>query len=266
LDLLEGQFDARESDQICRILIEDIVEPNLNVMDESAIEAKLKEAVKELISGKPLAYITGVSYFYGRPFNVDQHVLIPRPETEELVYAVLNSVKGKQAKVLEIGSGSGCIPVTLKLERPDWIIESIDISSEALKVAKTNASAFGAEVQFKQVDFLDEQWWDSAESYGLIVSNPPYVHWDEAALMSKNTLEHEPEIALFAPGEDALIFYRKLAAFGALKLEKGGMMLLELNEFLSMEIDQIFKDVGVYTTEIMDDLQGKPRILRVWKN
>lgn len=262
LALLATYFDAREAAQVCRILFEDIVTPLKDKQDEKQIQSTIENAVFELISGKPLAYITGVCHFYGRPFRVDSHVLIPRPETEELVYSILQTLPNTSLKVLEIGSGSGCIPITLKLERPTWLMESIDISKEALQIARSNASNLGAEVDFIQEDFLKEKIWEVRSMLDLIVSNPPYIGLGEKDSMSESTLQYEPELALFAPGSDPLIFYRKLAAFGALKLKKGGYLFLELNEFKALEIDQIFREIGIYRTEILMDLQGKKRILK----
>lgn len=254
-------FNERECNQISRILWEDLLAPIAAVEAEDKVKNVMEKAIQSICSGIPVAYVTGIMYFYGRPFHVSPDVLIPRPETEELVYTVLQQTKKKDIHVLDVGCGSGCIPVTLKLERPEWQVETIDISPAALEIAKKNNENLGSDIHFHTLDFLEERNWDKWTGLDVIVSNPPYIDRNESDRMTKETLAHEPDIALFAPGKDPLIFYRKLADFGKKKIKKGGLLCLELNEFKAREIERIFLQTGIFKTEIVMDMQGKERIL-----
>ena len=178
-----------------------------------------------------------------------------------MVYTILQRCSNKSANVLDIGAGSGCIPISLKLERQALRIESIDVSKGAIKIAIENARKLGADILFSEIDFLDERLWERWQSLDVIVSNPPYVGHDEGHLMSEIAQKYEPDLALYAEGADPLIFYKKIAKFGKMKLDKDGMIFMELNEFKALEIESIFKAAGYHNIEILEDLQGKQRIL-----
>lgn len=268
--LLQAELTARESEQISRWLLEDagIDTSREDVSISAELENRLLSMVSEILEGKPFDYVIGHSVFYGRRFSVSSHVLIPRPETEELVARCIvwlrrSGPAGK--RLLDIGTGSGVIPVTLVLECTDVIADAIDISEQALAVARQNAVDLGAEVSFLRHDFLDPSMDNRLESYDLIVSNPPYIGEGESPLMSPSALKHEPHVALFPGGGDPLVFYRRIASFAQAHLHPAGMVCVELNEFRYVEIAQLFTDAGFSGIEILDDIRGKKRILCAWK-
>ena len=222
-----------------------------------------KNWIQKLKDGIPIQYVLHNSCFYGIDFEVNEDVLIPRPETEELVSWILcdeKSADGKQ--VLDIGTGSGCIPIVLKMNRPEWEVSSIDISQTAINVAKRNALAYNLDIQFSQIDFLKENSL-LEDSFDLIISNPPYIAKNELDDISTSVLSFEPLIALFPTGDDPLIFYRVIASWAKKHLKKTGSMYFELNEFLYSEIEQIFQDTGYSKMEVREDMQGKKRMLKV---
>ncbi|MCL4116964.1 UNVERIFIED_CONTAM: hypothetical protein GTU68_012372, partial [Idotea baltica] len=190
-------------------------------------------------------------------------VLIPRPETEELVYNILKQVKtsNKQYDILDIGTGSGCIPITLKKEKSSLRLFAMDYSQDVLNLAKINARKLDAQIGFYRFDFLNESYWEEMGKFDIIVSNPPYIAEEERSLMSGGVLKYEPERALFAVGEDPLIFYRKIAVFAEDHLNEDCFVFLELNQYYSEAIENVYKEKG-YETEIIKDLQGNDRILK----
>jgi release factor glutamine methyltransferase len=198
-------------------------------------------------------------------FFVNENVLIPRPETEELVYWVGEESKKltiKSQKLLEIGTGSGCISIVLKKELPGLLITSIDVSSGALEVAKKNAVTQEAEINFLVIDFLDEENWKRLPVFDIIVSNPPYIKQSEQSAMSSHVTGFEPSIALFVPDEDALLFYRNIASFAKTHLAQQGLVFLEINEALGKEVVELYEKEG-YAVELKKDMQGKDRMLKV---
>lgn len=215
----------------------------------------------------PLQYLLGYTWFYGRKMLVNEHTLIPRPETEELVYAVLERVDSlKNARVIDLGTGTGCIPVTIAAERPSWEVTGVDIQREALEVARKNADSYEVDVRWAEADLLT--WSDFPvlqESYDIIISNPPYIPERDRAIMEDNILKYEPDLALFA-SEEGLIFYKVIARHACGSLEPGGWLFLELHENHAHEISAIFRETGKYhPLEILKDMQGKERILVVRK-
>ncbi len=268
--LLSRTMGKRESSQVTRWLLEDAgLNPGEHgfEVDQANVDA-LMSKVDELIVGKPFDYVVGNSVFYGRKFIVNDHVLIPRPETEELVEAcirLLRKLPGEMKRVLDIGTGSGVIPVTMALECPGVQMEALDVSEAAIDVAQANAQKYGVGINFRKHDILDPSGDDQFGTYDMIVSNPPYIGDDERGKMSPSTLRYEPSLALFAPGADPLIFYRRITRFSQAHLLEGGMVCLEMNEYRSLEIKDIFLDAGFSRVEILQDIQGKDRILLVWK-
>jgi len=211
----------------------------------------------------PIQYITGVAPFYGYFFNADKNVLIPRPETEELVYIINEYIRKRDlgySDILEIGSGSGCIPITLNLLNPNTNIVSIDISKDALRVSRSNNEKLGSNVEFRTVDILDKgKWSELPGKFDVIVSNPPYIPVREKGLMSANVLDNEPHLALFVSDDDPLIFYNQIFEYGKLHLKEDGAIFLECNENNAQEVKSIYTEA--YETEIITDMQGKDRML-----
>lgn len=212
---------------------------------------------------KPVQYVLNEAWFGGMKFFVDENVLIPRPETEELVEWIV-AESGDKKTLLDIGTGSGCIPATLKKKLPQIAVTSIDISARALSVAEANAKTLGADVSLIQMDFLNRQQWSSLGSFDVIVSNPPYIALGEKDEMDKNVTDFEPHVALFVPDEDPLVFYRMIAEFGRIHLAAEGRIYMELNEALGFACTELFRGQG-YETELRKDLQGKERMLKAWK-
>ena len=254
---LLGHFNNREIDYFLRVFSEDM--PIL----QDASESDWKMITERLINQEPIQYITGVAPFYGYFFQVNPSVLIPRPETEELVYVIhdyINKNKLESLKILEIGSGSGCIPITLSLLHPHAEIISVDVSDEALEVAKSNNLKLGSKVIFKKVDILEEEQWEKvAGEFDIIVSNPPYIPNKEKTLMSANVLDHEPHLALFVKDQNPLIFYNTIHDFATNFLKADGTIFLECNEFNAQDVKAIYE--AQYTAEIIIDMQGKERMV-----
>ena len=223
---------------------------------------RFQRILDRLLQNEPFQYITGIQHFYGRIFKVRPGVLIPRPETEELVEWILNDHRDLD-QIFEIGAGSGCIPITLKLERKDATVQSIDISSQALKVAMDNNELHHAGVVFTQEDFLNESNWSKWGNYSVIVSNPPYVTREEKTELSPRVTDFEPDTALFAPGEDPMIFYRKIGKFASHHLAENGAVYTEINQYKASEIVDIFKSYFL-NVELKLDISDNPRMIKAY--
>ena len=223
----------------------------------------LEEALAKLKTHVPVQYITGQAWFYNLNFEVNNFVLIPRSETEELVLEAINFLEQqKEKKVLDIGTGSGCIPITIKKNIPDVDVTSIDVSKPALEVAKRNAKINNVEINFIELDFLKENNHKNLPSFDLIISNPPYIPEKEKDILDKNVIAYEPHLALFVPDNDPLIFYKKIANFAENHLEMNGKILLEVHEDFAAETAALFSKEK-YIVEIKKDMQGKERMLIV---
>lgn len=234
-------------------------------MMDGELVTKLKGILEELATHKPIQYVLGEAWFAGMKFYVNPHTLIPRPETEELVDWIKETIQHSTfhiQTIIDIGTGSGCIPIALKKKLPKLSVTSVDVSKDALEVAQKNAHALQAAIELQQIDFLNEATWNQLPVFDMVVSNPPYIKQSEQASMAKHVLDFEPAIALFVPDEDPLIFYRKIAVFGNTHLAKGGSIFLEINEMLGKEVMQLFESAG-YVAELKKDLQQKDRMLRV---
>ncbi len=230
-------------------------------MSESEL-LKFNFAIKDLKKQKPLQYILGSADFYGLKFKVNGSVLIPRPETEELVDLIIKENKGKALRILDIGTGSGCIPVSLKKNLPISVVEAIDISEEALQVAKENAQANGVDVRFFQEDVLNPKNELKNLRYDIIVSNPPYIKESEKEAMHKNVLDHEPHLALFVYDTDALLFYKAIADHALQMLNPGGRIYFEINAEHGLETQQMLENKGFKNVVLIKDMSNKNRILR----
>lgn len=215
----------------------------------------LNATVVSLQSGKPLQYVLNEAYFLDRKFILNESVLIPRPETEELVLWMLESLPATALKILDLGTGSGVIPISLKFARPNWQLTGIDLSPEAIATAKINGARHAADVHWQEADMLTMTLphWDA------LVSNPPYIPYNEAHTLALHVSEFEPAMALFSPATDALLFYRAIAAH-AHQAPPGKQLFLELNYEKALDIEGLFEGMK---TELRADLQGKARMLRV---
>lgn len=220
----------------------------------------VNDVIARLQNHEPWQYITGKSWFYGLELQVNPSVLIPRQETEELVHLIL-SIHGQNPpiNVLDIGTGSGCIPLALKFNRAHWNICALDFSTDAIATAKKNAAACGLNIPFQECDILTSI--PKGGPWDIIVSNPPYIPYKEKHIMSKNVLEFEPSTALFVENGDPLLFYRRIAQISKHLLSKGGNLYFELNEFYADDTAQIIKALGYSSVEIHNDLSGKKRML-----
>jgi release factor glutamine methyltransferase len=208
-----------------------------------------------LVEGKPLQYVLNEAWFMGRPFVLNGHVLIPRPETEELVQWMLEEQGSEARKVVDLGCGSGVIPISLKLARPHWELFAVELSAEALATAVENAALHGVKLSWISGDMLEVELPD----WDILVSNPPYISRDEMAEMREEVLSYEPHMALFAPGSDALLFYRRMAQL-ADAAPSGRFLYLELNHEKAPEIQGLFHR---HQTILHTDMQGKLRMMRV---
>jgi len=226
------------------------------------ITKQLSTAFTQLLDHKPIQYVLGEAWFYHLKFKVNETVLIPRPETEELVEMVINSRRSliTDAAVLDIGTGSGCIAIAIKKNMPAAIVSAIDVSKAALKIAEENAGENNTRVEFMQMDFLDESTWDQLPLYHVIISNPPYIPKNEKEKLAKNVRDHEPHLALFVPDKDPLLFYDKIAAFGRSHLNSNGKIYLEVHEDLANEAKAVFQKHYSYA-EIKKDMFGRERML-----
>lgn len=227
-------------------------------------EKRLREITGRLLQQEPIQYVLEEAWFCGLRFYVDPRVLIPRPETEELVEWIIASCKFpvQQLRILDVGTGSGCIAVSLKRRLRKAEVWACDSSASALEVAQKNAGTLGTDVQFQPLDFLDPQQRASLPVFDIIVSNPPYIPRREQAQLPENVRAFEPASALFVPDDDPLVFYQALADFGKTKLEKGGSIFCEIHESLGDDALQLFRKEG-YTAELKKDMQQKDRMLRV---
>lgn len=257
-------FDKQEALQISKYLIEDLINKNVSDTNPLSIDqtAVFNDIIERTKNHEPWQYISGMADFYGLKFYVNSNVLIPRPETEELVYNTLNAIKNiDQPKILDIGTGSGAIAITLQKQRPDAVITAIDISDKALEVGEKNNDLHLTKVTFKKIDFLNTNQWHLLEKYDVIVSNPPYITEDEKNLMSPNVLQHEPHLALFVK-QDALEFYKAILDF-VQKNQQNPLIFLEINEYYNKQLIELTQQYPINKLEIIKDLQNKARILFV---
>ncbi|WP_422860168.1 peptide chain release factor N(5)-glutamine methyltransferase [Flagellimonas sp. S174] len=243
-----------------------VLQPKLALTKDE--EQPLFETLSALKSEMPIQYILGKAHFMGLEFYVDEHVLIPRPETEELVEWLLSDVKSNksESRILDIGTGSGCIAIALAKKIAKAEVHALDISEEALKVAEKNANDNKASVTFHQQDILDgNHSLEPALEYDIIVSNPPYVRHQEKAQMRNNVKEFEPDGALFVPDDNPLLFYEAIAQFAKGKLKSGGYIYLEINQYLGQETKTLLEAHNFLEIELRKDLFGNDRMLKAKK-
>jgi release factor glutamine methyltransferase len=255
---LLGTYPIGEITSIWRWVEEELDETNSYEVQVGLV----KEICDRLVTREPIQYISGRAYFYGLEFRVNPSVLIPRPETEELVYYALQTLCPLH-NVLDIGTGSGCISVTLKHQKPELQVWACDISKDALVVAQENAELHRVSINTFQADLSKMSEFTELPQMDMIISNPPYIQMDETPRMSPNT-SFEPELALFSP-EDVWWAYRHILTIAENKLKSGGLLFLELNEFKAKETLEIIRSGSFVECELIEDMQGKPRILKAVK-
>lgn len=269
--MLEGIYDPREAANITDLVLEKVtgldrsgrlVHKHRDLTPEQ--EASLHTYTHELQEGRPVQYVIDEAWFAGMPFHVNEQVLIPRPETEELTEWAVDLLKKKGlvcARILDMGTGSGCLAITLKKKLPRTQVLAVDKSPGALNVASQNAKELGVEVEFREVDFLDKTKWPTLGTFDLVISNPPYIPIRDKAGMAPNVLDHEPHLALFVENDDPLLFYRALAEFGKNHLVAEGILLCEIHEDLGEETASLLRRSGYQDVEVKKDLQGKDRMV-----
>lgn len=240
------------------------IEVALNSEVEISKEAaeKFQQALLRLKNHEPVQYIIGETEFYGLIFKVNKQTLIPRPETEELVDWILDNseFRFQNSELLDIGTGSGCIAISLAKNIPSAQVSALDISEEALKMAQQNAELNKVKVEFFQTDILETK--TLPRKYNAIVSNPPYVRELEKSQMHKNVLKHEPKVALYVSNEDPLLFYRKISQLAKNYLEPKGKLFFEINQYLADELTQLLKSEGFQNIEVKKDLFGNDRMIK----
>ncbi|MFN8324706.1 peptide chain release factor N(5)-glutamine methyltransferase [Flavobacterium sp.] len=241
------------------------LQPNLQI-GENEVE-KWKSVLTDLKKQKPIQYILGETQFYGLPFLVNKDVLIPRPETEELVELILaesRKSKVESLRILDIGTGSGCIPISLKKNLPDAEVFAVDVSENALEVAKENAKLNGVEVNFIKINILETE--DLDQQFDIIVSNPPYVRMLEKEEIKPNVLEFEPHLALFVEDNDPLLFYRKIAQLAKKNLNENGKLYFEINQYLGKETVGLLESLGFTNIKLLKDIYGNDRMVKCTKS
>lgn len=263
-------YEERESANIAHIVMEHLT--GMSKLDRIVHKTKilspdqrqrLKVAIEALQQHEPVQYITGASWFYGMELIVNKNVLIPRPETEELVeWMVQDAAHRHRLHLLDIGTGSGCIPLALKKSLPDAQVSAVDVSEGALEVARSNASRQRLDVQFFLMDALDPQQLATLPPFDMIVSNPPYITQSEQKSMQELVWGYEPSLALFVPDNDALRFYRHISLMAKDKLLSGGALYFEINEALGKEVVSLMEEHGFSEVTLKQDMFGKDRMVK----
>ena len=262
-------YGEDESRQLSKMLVEDVLNLSFEkVMIDEKVELEastlsdFENKVDQLIDFEPIQYVLGKAHFYGREFAVNQHVLIPRQETEELIGEIVLDNKRADLKVLDIGSGSGSIAITLALELKNAKVTALDISGGALDLTLENAKKHSVDIECVLEDILSMD--QLPETYDIIVSNPPYVTWKEKKQMRHNVLDHEPEIALFVPDEDPLKFYKKIIALAKNQLNPKGKLYFEINENFGVEMIQLCEDEKCACARLILEINGKDRFIKTF--
>ena len=287
LQALSSLYDEKEVESFFYLTLEKLhqikridlaLQPDL-AMDEVQL-TQWETVLAELKTFKPIQYILGETEFYGLPFLVNENVLIPRPETEELVQLILDDLslraqsRSQNVTILDIGTGSGCIPISLKKNLPFANVFAIDVSPNALEVAQKNAEINGVEVTFVKADILQVDDLTKlitcnsqlATSLDIIVSNPPYVRNLEKAEINPNVLEYEPHLALFVEDNDALLFYRKITELAKNHLAENGKLYFEINQYLGKETVALVESYGFKSVELIKDIYGNDRMISAVKS
>ena len=270
-EALKSVHDVNEIESFFFILIEyfhnlkriDLaLNPDFEISDEEVL--KWEAIISDLKTEKPIQYSIGETWFYDSKFYVNEHTLIPRPETEELVDWIIKTHKSKdkidKLAVLDIGTGTGCIPISLKKNIPQAEVFAIDVSEEALKIAHKNAETNQVQINFILQNILETK--DLYQNFDVIVSNPPYVRNLEKQEIKKNVLEFEPHLALFVEDTDALLFYRKIAQLALKNLTANGLLFFEINQYLGKETVELLETLGFKNVELKKDIYGNDRMIK----
>jgi len=267
-------YDNREASVIADWIMEEIttwtksqriIHHDFHLAPEQEIQ--YRKFQDEILQGKPLQYVLGYSWFKGHRFNVNEHVLIPRPETEELVDSIVHFSKDIQEinnipfRALDIGTGSGCIAISLQLQFPQWEVWAIDKSTTALEIAFQNASQLNATINFKAVDILSSSINHDLPAFNLIVSNPPYIPQEDKHEMTAQVIDHEPHLALFVTNNDPLQFYKAIMVFSEHHLIRGGTLWFETHMSYAEDVANLMKTYDYLGVQIKKDCQGKDRIV-----
>lgn len=265
-------YDDREAANIADMVIEHVTGQRKidrilykDLPVNATQQEQLEKMAGELLQSCPVQYVLGEAWFKEMKLTVNEHVLIPRPETEELVDWIIDDIKksgDEDISLLDIGTGSGCIPIAIRKKITTATVSAIDISDDALQVAILNSIQQNALVDFLHLDFLDETQWNQFGKYNVIVSNPPYIKASEEKLMAENVLKFEPHLALFVPDNDALLFYKAIAKFSLTHLRSKGYVYVEINEALGEDVVSLFTTHGFSDVVLKKDMQGKQRMVR----
>lgn len=267
---LAGVYDPREIESMTRVIFEDVLlwKPVDIVMRDqeplpSFFDTKLDGIIDRLLRHEPLQYILGKARFHGHSFAVTPATLIPRPETEQLVDMIVDQNPGSDLRVLDIGTGSGCIAISLARALKFAHVTATDISPQALAVAQQNAAALKTRVSFVQQDILTTQ--APREAWDIIVSNPPYITMSERSAMERNVLDYEPGSALFVPDDNPMLYYRPIAAYASLALASAGRLYLEINRAMGSQVVQTLQQAGLKNIQLYNDFNGNPRFATATK-
>ena len=267
---LAGVAEPQEVQAMIRIICEDVFnydQVDVALRQESELPDFAPQRIADIIARlrrhEPLQYIVGNARFHGHRFKVTPAVLIPRPETEQLVDLIIDENPGSDLRVLDMGTGSGCIAISLARALKFAQVDALDVSRDALAVARENAASLKVKVRFFESDMLAPQ---PSASYDIIVSNPPYICWSEREAMESNVKDYEPGQALFVPDNDPLLFYKAIAPYAARSLERGGHLYLDINQRFGYEVKRLLEDNGFDEVRIIDDTFGNPRFVSGVKN
>ncbi|GDX51135.1 release factor glutamine methyltransferase [Bacteroidota bacterium] len=271
LDSFCDSYERDEAEMIARIVFEDVfdLKPSSIVIDadkDFSFEKseRLTQIIQRLKNHEPVQYVTGKAFFYGNEFEVNSSVLIPRPETEELVQWIIESTSNKKQNILDIGTGSGCIAISIKKILSEADVFATDSSLGALDIAKRNSENLQQQIHFKKSDILQSENPFNIQ-FDIIVSNPPYITEAEKSSLDKNVIQFEPHEALFAIGDDAMIFYRKIIAFANKFLKEGGQIFFEVNQQYGKEVVKLLNENNFKNTKLKKDLNGNDRMVRAVK-
>ena len=270
---LEGLYDERERTSVIAVYLEDrfgVRSGQYGRIVNATQKTSFFEDLPRLKAGEPVQYVVGKAPFFGFFFTVDPNVLIPRPETEELVATVLQRIRDKARQkgvltILDVGTGSGCIAISLKKAFPQHRVLALDISKEALTVARKNAIDLAADIEFLHLDIIDRERWKEIPVVDLIVSNPPYVAYTEIQQTDLALLAHEPALALYPPGDDVMLFYRILVELSQKILASDGEVWMEINALRKNELEKMFSRQQGLAWSFNTDMQGKYRVAGIWK-
>ena len=274
LSSLSELYDERESASISSMVLEYLtgMPKNLRLLQKTDLlsakqEELLRSYIQELVNHRPVQYVLTEAWFGPMPFSVDENVLIPRPETEELVNWLLkdNSLRGPGTIIMDIGTGSGCISVYIKKKRKDFNVLGFDISEAALEIAKKNAENQDVHIHFFQCDIRDQKQWEKIPAMHIIISNPPYIPEKQKQILEKHVRDFEPGLALFVPDDDPIIFYKLIGHMALQKLMPGGALFLEIHHDYAKEIMEWYEKNG-FSLELRKDFSGNNRMIKAEKS